>query len=90
MARALLTDTVKTVLASSGGLRISCKGLLADTMMEYAAFAASGNARLGLVVGEEVPSHDTMSAVAAMGRGYVLFDLSRQRRPEHHQLQQVC
>ena len=75
MQRAFSSETVKSILASGGGLRISCEGLSVATMEEYAAYAAQGRARLELIVGDAVLPRDALTEIAAMGKGYVLFDL---------------
>ena len=69
-----MRDTVTGILSRGGGVRMSCKGLLAGAMKEYAAWAFKGKARLEFVVGDVHLIPEDMHEVAALGRGRVLFD----------------
>jgi hypothetical protein len=71
----LLADAAKRILAHGGSLRIPLKGYIAPTLEELAAFAASGKARLEIVVGDGLLLADAMERIAAIGKGYVLFDI---------------
>jgi hypothetical protein len=70
----LMPNVAMQILASGGGLRISAAGLMPDTMIQYAAAAKAGNARLEIVVGDALLMPQTMVQVAAAGGGAVLFD----------------
>jgi hypothetical protein len=87
---ATVQDIVIEILARGGGVRISCKGLLADTMKEYAEWAFKGKARLEFVVGDEQLLPEVMREIAAMGRGRVLFDFARPSRLKVALLKMEC
>jgi hypothetical protein len=64
------------ILQNGGGLRILAAGLIPATLVQYAAAARLGNARLEIVVGSAVLLPQTMAQIAAAGGGAVLFDMS--------------
>jgi len=72
--RATMRETVTGILSRGGGVRMSCKGLLAGAMKEYAAWAFKGKARLEFVVGDAHLLPEDVLEIAALGRGRVLFD----------------
>jgi hypothetical protein len=47
-----------------------------QTMIQYAAAARQGNAKLEIVVGDTLLIPDTMIQVAAAGGGCVVFDVT--------------
>ena len=57
------------------GLRMSIQGLMPDAMIQYAAAARSGGARLEFLIEGAIIMPDTLQQVAAAGGGNVLFDL---------------
>jgi len=70
----MMRDTVIGILSRGGGVRMCCKGLSADTMKGYAAWAFKGKARLEFVVGDVHLLPEIMHEIAALGRGRLLFD----------------
>jgi hypothetical protein len=73
----LLADTMVQILAAGGGLNVSTKALLPDTMIQMAAAAARSGSQLIFRV-ESVLLPDTMIQVGAAGRGRVTFEIPSQ------------
>jgi hypothetical protein len=70
----LLPQTVLEILAHGGGVRISAKMLMPQTMQEYAAMAKQSGGHITFVVGDAVLIPQTLYNVAASGSGAVTFD----------------
>jgi len=74
-ARLAFAETALQVLAKGGSLRISMKGVVSETMVQYAAAARQGGARLTFVVGKAMLMPDIMIQIAEASQGVVVFDL---------------
>jgi hypothetical protein len=75
--RIVLPDTIMGILQRGGSVRISCEGLLPQTMQQYVMSAASSEAKIEFVAGDAVLLPDTMFEIAILGRGSVMFDFAK-------------
>lgn len=70
----LIPDLAIAILRAGGGLRISTRGLIPDTMIAYARAAAGSGAKLTFVV-QSGMIPETLINVARAGGGNVVFDV---------------
>ena len=70
----LMPQTMIALLVSGGGVRISARSMLPQTMVDYAAAANRGGGRLEIVIGDTALVPETLTQVVAAGGGTVLFD----------------
>ena len=70
----LMPDTLKSIALAGGGFDISSKNMMPNTLIEIASCAAHSGKRPNIVIRvESIMMPDTMTSIALVGEGCVMF-----------------
>ncbi|WP_063993859.1 hypothetical protein [Bradyrhizobium sp.] len=71
----LLPQTIIEILSFGGSVRVAAKGLMPQTLNQYAAAAKSGGGIVEFVVGDTILLPQTLNEVSSFGApGHVRWD----------------